>query len=266
MNEYQSGGNCRNDAVDFKNLRVSSPEELKHRIRESLLQNNGGLFIVSAVSFNLPVDGVCLAERKHAFGFHFNKKVPEDTKELIEGLEKAIICKRLLGTLLFRKQTYNIDFRVDVSVPIFSNDYVLRHDAYTGVYQMKMPSDNGSAVSNAKAFSEFVMGYFLYNNSVLRARCTTEKYKEYVERFVSLYSLGGEISMEQLVDELRLVRNQEDWNRLEARKSRMYTYQFNDEAAKLNGVYLELCRKYRNQDNYLGKWADRFYRDNPFLF
>lgn len=266
MNGYQSGDNRRNDAVDYKTLRVSSPEELKHRIRESLLLNNGGLFIVSAVSFNLPADGVYLAEQKRAFGFHFNKKVPEDTKELIEGLEKAIVCKRLLGTLLFRKQTYNIDFRVDVSVPIFSNDYVLRFDAYTGVYQMNMPSNTGSAVSNAKAFSEFVMEYFLYNNNVLRKRCTPEKYKEHVERFVYLYSFRGETILEQLVDELRLIRNNEDWDRLESKMRTDQSYRINQEADKLNCIYIELCRKYRHQDNYLGKWADRFYKENSLHF
>ena len=131
---------------------------------------------------------------------------------------------------------------------------------------MKMPYDKGTSTSNAKAFSEFIIGYFLYNNSVLLKRCSLDKYREYVDRFVYLYSMWGKTSLEQMVDELRITRNANDWDRLEAKRKSMTALEFTSETKKLQNIFCELCNKYRHQDNYLGKWADRFYKDNPSLF
>lgn len=260
------GDSRRNDAPDFLKLRVSSPDEMKQKAKDSLIINNGGFFIFSAPGFNCLRDGVNLAQQYKAFEYHFSKKEIADSRDLLRLLEKSLICKRLFNSLSFQKQTYNYDLKVQVSVPIFSNDYVLSFDPYTGVYKMKMPSDKGSVMGNIKAFSEFVMGCFLYNNSVLLKRCTLEKYKEHVDHLMYLYSLDGEESLEQTVDELQIMRTDEDWKRLEGRRGSLSAYEFNKEAKRLNGIYINICNKYRNKNNYLGDWANRFYKGNSFLF
>lgn len=230
-------------------------DEMYGLINKSLREDMGGVYLDSAPTYDYFETAVFVMKEFKVFGHRFNTTPPKDAQALYLECQKLVLCYRFL-----------ISLEKEMSI----NHIVVRHKEYNPVFLISESSKDrfeinyfddsgaielttipvGSISGVISYFKAWVYSRFQEYLLVLRENCSSFVFEDYMSGLRSDHEVGGVQSYQLIVDSGRVNYLASEMNRLKN------SYGSSALFKEYEQEYWGLVRKYKGQDNKMGRWAD----------